>query len=160
MKTGEKALAGVGLAIPVGYVIWEATRRKNGVGIEAAGELPLERTWNAITVATEEPPTGKITEAVVVDRTTGRRYFSRDFPVAIPPEHAITAMASGVNTSGKTLLLRMTVEFRDPAGVIRASKSNTESVDHGRTIRSFWSVPIVPLDREGTWLVTGRLEEA
>ena len=103
--------------------------------------------------------TGRIHEAYVHDYTTGKTHRSRDFPVSMSLGHRVIAIAGGVNTSGKTLLLRMTVELRDPAGVIRASMSNTESVDHGRAIWSFWSVPIVPLDREGTWLVTGRLED-
>ena len=103
--------------------------------------------------------TGRIHEAYVYDYTTRKTHHSRDFPVAIPPGHRVIAIAGGVNTSGKTLLLRMTVELRDPTGVIRASMSNTRSVGHGRAIWSFWSVPIVPLDGEGTWLVTGRLED-
>ena len=103
--------------------------------------------------------TGRIFASFVHDFTAGRTYHSRDFPVAIPAEHEVAALAGGQNTSGRTLSLRMTVELRDPAGRVRASRSNAASVDHGRVIWSLWSTPRVRLDREGTWSVTARLEE-
>ena len=163
MKTKEKALAGVGLAIPLGYVVWEATRRKNGVriegvGIEAAGELPVERTWRAITVVVEEPPTGEIVEAVVWNRTANRRYYSADFPVTIPSEHKVAVAAIGRNTTNRTLRLRMRACLFDPAGARRGSSSFTANVPPGERIPSRFT-PDVPLDREGTWTIKAELRE-
>ena len=103
--------------------------------------------------------TGTIWTTFVRDYTTGRTYNPGDFPVAIPAGHEVAARVVGENTSGRTLLLRITVELRDPAGRVRASRSNVASVDHENFIWSYQSVPVVQLDKGGTWLITGRLED-
>ena len=157
MKTGEKALAGMGLAIPVGYVIWEATRRKNGVGIEAAGELPLERTWNAITVAAEEPPTGVIDAAWV--RVGTRLYPHTQFPVSLAPNTGVKARVQGRNTSGRTLRMQLQVHLIDPTGTLRGYNSITGNFPHNT--RVLVETPTdVPLNVDGTWVIKGVLKEA
>ena len=162
MKTGEKALAGIGLAIPLGYVVWEATRRKNGVriegvGIEAAGELPLERTWNAITVVTEEPPTGMIDAAWV--RANATWYPHTQFPVSLAPGTRVRARVQGRNTSGRTVRMQLQVHLIDPTGTLRGYNSVTEDLSHNERVRVTTPTD-VSLDVDGTWVIKGVLKEA
>lgn len=104
--------------------------------------------------------TGRIHEAYVYDHTAGKVHHSKDFPIAIPSGHLVKVIAGGENTSGETLVLKMTVELREPTtGAIRATQSWTASLDHGGIIWSGWTPTPVKLDKGGTWRITGRLDD-
>ncbi|MBT9161452.1 MAG: hypothetical protein DDT26_02758 [Dehalococcoidia bacterium] len=166
MKTQEKILAGVGVALPLGYVIWEATRPKNGdgrrdVGFPAvAGRLPLERFWDAINAAAAPPvppPTGEITFAQIHDRTADRRHDSPTFPVSIPLGNVVGVMARGRNTTNRTVILQIQTRLIDPTGrIVVWSPMRELSVPAGGEIDSYFTA-FAPINLPGIWRIAAVL---
>lgn len=167
-----KTLIGVGLAIPIGYGIWALTRKKNGVvaplavgqfgvvspGVPVAtGNLPLEYTWNAITVAREvvTPVTGILYRASV--EVAGVWHHDGVFPVTLASGTRVRVRVNGRNTTNRELNLSVHALLLDPVRT-RTFNVTTLRVPANGTINA--TTPAFTLDVEGTWRILGRLREA
>jgi len=133
------------------YVLLEEAMKVIG-----AGELPVERAFDAVRVAV--PKTGEIDEAWIYHVEKRATYTSADFPVDIPKGNRIAVKVRGKNTSEIALRLKITVELRDPDGIVRQKRDFTRWTGAGLTIESDWTLHQV-LDKYGTWVIFGRLEE-
>jgi len=126
--------------------------------MKIVGELPVERTFDAVRVVVPVPKTGEIDEAWIYHVERRATYSSADFPVEIPKGDRIAVNIRGKNTSEIALQLKITVELRDPDGIVRQKRDFTRWTGAGLTIESDWTLYQV-LDKPGTWVIFGRLEE-
>lgn len=120
------------------------------------GGVTINNTWYE--EPEEIPPVGRLHRATLINDETNERWGLDEFPVRLPIGAPVRVIARGVNTSRRTLDLRITVELIDPNDNVRVRRVRVDTVQHEEEISSRTTVPPIQLDLDGVWKIRARLE--